>query len=242
MPAASPARRWRVLVPLVCLVAGVVFAVSARNPSGSELRVPGVANLADTVRAAEKRVAAADHLATSLQRQVERGTRQAASRNGAVASAQARITPLLGPAGLQAVSGPGLEVVLDDAPAGTDSGVDPNQLVVHQSDLQAVVNALWAGGAEAMAISGERIVATSAVRCVGPTLLLNGQVFSPPYRVSAIGPARAMQARLAESPGVQLFEEAASYYGLGYTVETKTETDLPAYNRPISLTYAKAGE
>lgn len=240
MPAATPARRWRVLVPVVCLAAGVVFAVSARSSSGTELRVPGITNLADTVRAAEKRASAADQVATSLQRQVERATRQAAERNGAVARVQAQVTPLLGPAGLQAVSGPGLEVVLDDAPPGADSGVDPNQLVVHQSDLQSVVNALWAGGAEAMAISGERIVATSAVRCVGPTLLLNGQVFSPPYRVSAIGPARAMQSRLAQSPGVQLFEEAASYYGLGYTVETKTQVDLPAYTRPIALTYAKA--
>ncbi|HET6877204.1 MAG TPA: DUF881 domain-containing protein [Jatrophihabitans sp.] len=242
MPAANDARRWRVLVPVVCLAAGVVFAVSARDSSGTVLRVPGGTNLADTVRAAEKRAAAADHVATSLQRQVERATRQAAGGNGAVARAQGRVTPLIGPSGLQAVSGPGLEVVLDDAPAGADSGVDPNQLVVHQSDLQSVVNALWAGGAEAMAISGERIVATSAVRCVGPTLLLNGQVFSPPYRVMAIGPARPMLARLAASPGVQLFEEAASYYGLGYTVETKTKVDLPAYNRPITLAYARAGK
>ncbi len=89
------------------------------------------------------------------------------------------------------------------ANAAIAAGVDPNQLVVHQSDLQAVVNALWAGGAEAMSIAGQRVVATSAVRCVGNTLLLNGEVFSPPFRVEAIGPAKAMTAALGQSKGVQ---------------------------------------
>ncbi len=84
-------------------------------------------------------------------------------------------------------------------------GVDANQLVVHQSDLQAVVNALWAGGAEAMTIAGQRVIATSAVRCVGNTLLLNGEVFSPPFRVAAIGPYGHNADALDRSPGVHLF-------------------------------------
>jgi uncharacterized protein YlxW (UPF0749 family) len=157
------------------------------------------------------------------------------------ARAERELDTLRTPGGLTPMTGPGLEVVLDDAssaPAGVQ--VDPNQLLVHQSDLQAVVNALWAGGAEAMSISGQRIVATSAVKCVGPTLLLNGKVFSPPYRVLAIGPARTMQKQLAASPGVQLFEEAASYYGLGYTVETRPTVQVPAYTGPLTLSYAKA--
>jgi uncharacterized protein YlxW (UPF0749 family) len=91
-----------------------------------------------------------------------------------------------------------------------------------------------------MSISGQRIVATSAVKCVGPTLLLNGKVFSPPYRVLAIGPARAMQKQLAASPGVQLFEEAASYYGLGYTVASRPVVAVPGYRGPLTLSYARA--
>jgi uncharacterized protein YlxW (UPF0749 family) len=91
-----------------------------------------------------------------------------------------------------------------------------------------------------MAINGQRIIATSAVHCVGPTLLLNGEVYSPPFRVAVIGPAGRMQARLDASPGVQLFKQAASYYGLGYTVETVDRLDLPAYTGPITLSYARA--
>jgi uncharacterized protein YlxW (UPF0749 family) len=119
--------------------------------------------------------------------------------------------------------------------------VDPNQLVVHQSDLQAVVNALWAGGAEAMSIAGQRMIATSAVRCVGNTLLLNGEVYSPPFRVAAIGPYRPMEKALDASPGVKLFQQAAGYYGLGYTTESQAALRLPAYRGTIGLAYARAG-
>lgn len=239
----SAARRplWRVLVPVVCLVAGFGFAVSARDSRGTQFRSSGTARLTDLVRAAEDQVQAADRRVTDLQDQLDAATRQAGTVNSAVAKAQEAVTPLRQPGGLTAVSGPGIEVVLDDAqdPAAVP-GVDPNQLVVHQSDLQAVVNALWAGGAEAMSIAGQRVIATSAVRCVGNTLLLNGEVYSPPFRVAAIGPYRTMQKALDASPGVALFEEAARYYGLGYTVESRDSLDLPAYRGPIDLAYAKA--
>lgn len=232
----------RVLVPAVCLVAGLGFAASAHDSGGTDLRPPGTANLTDLVRKAETQVQQADRTLARLQQQVSAATAQAGERDSAVAAAQARMLPLRAPAGLTATSGPGIEVVLDDAatqPAGIS--VDPNQLVVHQSDLQAVVNALWAGGAEAMTIAGQRVIATSAVRCVGNTLLLNGEVYSPPFRVAAIGPYRTMHSELDASPGVRLFEQAASYYGLGYTVESSSKLDLPAYSGAIGLAYARAG-
>ena len=180
----------------------------------------------------------------TLQAQLTQAEKRAGDDNSVVAAEQARNTPLLAPAGLTKVHGPGLEVILDDAqPSGslpTGTTVDPNQLVVHQSDLQAVVNALWAGGAEAMSIAGQRVIATSAVRCVGNTLLLNGEVYSPPFRVVAIGPADTMQEKLNSSPGVKLFRDAAGYFGLGYTVETAGRLDIPAYRGSITLGYAHA--
>lgn len=239
---AKQSRSWRVLVPVVCLVAGIGFAASARDTGGSGLRPVANADLADTVRAAEARVHAADRTLQELQAEVNRMAHQAGSADSAVAAAQAKANPLLEPAGLTAVRGPGLQVILDDA-ASPPSGVsvDPNILLVHQSDLQAVVNALWAGGAEAISIAGQRVIQTSAVRCVGPTLLLNGEVYSPPYRVAAIGPSATMQKKLAASPGVALFREAAGYYGLGYTVEVDDSIKVPAYRGSIGLSYAHAG-
>jgi uncharacterized protein YlxW (UPF0749 family) len=232
---------WRLLVPVICLVAGFGFATSHRDARGTELRSPVTANLRDLVRAAETQVKDADATVAALQAQVSAATRDAGQVDADVAAAQAKVTPMLAPGGQTKVRGPGIVVVLNDAssvPAGVE--VDPNQLVVHQSDLQAVVNALWAGGAEAMTIAGQRVIATSAVRCVGNTLLLNGEVYSPPFRVAAIGPYQAMHNQLDKSPGVALFKEAAGYYGLGYTVESRNRLDLPAFRGAIGLSYAKA--
>jgi uncharacterized protein YlxW (UPF0749 family) len=231
---------WSWVVPAVCGLAGLLFATSARVSRGTELRSPESANLAGLVRVAEQKVAAGSVRLAAVQRAVSAATDKAGRDNSAVAAVQARSKPLLAPAGLTAVQGPGLLVVLDDARSvPSDPGVDLNQLVVHQSDLQSVVNALWAGGAEAMTVAGQRIVATSAVRCVGNTLLLNGRVFSPPFRVLAIGPAQQMQDSLDRAPGVTLFKQAASYYGLGYTVESQDAMQLPAYAGPIGQTYAR---
>src|SRR5205814_4741992 len=90
-------------------------------------------------------------------------------------------------AGLVAMRGPGLKVTLDDSKRVKAPTGNVNDLVIHSQDVQAVVNALWRAGAEAIAINGQRLVSTSAVLCVGNTLLLNGTVHSPPYVVVAIG-------------------------------------------------------
>ena len=86
---------------------------------------------------------------------------------------------------------------MSDAPRDADgnypAGVDPDDLVIHQQDVQSVVNAMWAGGAEAMMIMDQRVLTTSAVRCIGNTLLLQGRTYSPPFVVTAIGDAEGMR-------------------------------------------------
>jgi uncharacterized protein YlxW (UPF0749 family) len=111
---------------------------------------------------------------------------------------------------------------------------------VHQQDVQAVVNALWAGGADAMAIMDERIIATGAVRCVGNTLLLYGRTYSPPFRITAIGDAAAMRSALDVQPGVTLYRQAVQYFGLGYEVRDEPDVTLPGYDGPLRLNYATA--
>ena len=191
--ALTPTGIWRVIVPIVCLVAGLLFATSHEAAKGQELRSPSTADLADLVRNAERQVDTESATLRQLQGEAKAATDAAAADDTQVGRLKTEEAPLLLAAGRQAVSGPGILVVLDDAPTvPDDSTADPNQLVVHQSDLQAVVNALWAGGADAVGVAGQRLIATSAVRCVGNTLLLNGRVYSPPYQIEAIGPADAM--------------------------------------------------
>jgi uncharacterized protein YlxW (UPF0749 family) len=119
-------------------------------------------------------------------------------------------------------------------------GATADDLVVHQQDVQAVVNALWAGGAEAMTIMGVRVISTSAVRCVGNTLLLQGRVFSPPFVITAIGNTSGMQHALDASRAVGIYRQAAAAYGLGYRAYQQTDVHLPAYDGSTALQYATA--
>ena len=105
-------------------------------------------------------------------------------------------------AGVVPVSGPGLVVTLNDAPrdAAVPAQAGPDDLVVHQQDVQAVVNALWSGGADAIMLQDQRVISTSAVRCVGNTLILQGRVYSPPYSITAIGDVPKLRAALGATP------------------------------------------
>ena len=233
---------WQLLVPVVALAAGLLMATTAHTARGTNLR-SGQSNLADLIRQAESRGAAQDTVVKALQADIGRASNQLAASDKTLAGIQAGYKPLLQPAGLVAVSGPGVTLTLDDAhPAQpvTDP-ITANALVVHQSDMQAAVNALWAGGADAVMVADQRLVATSAVRCVGNTLLLNGRVYSPPFRISAIGPAAAMRAALDASPNLAQYRKDAASYGLGYDLKDSDRIDAPAYTAPIALNFAAVG-
>jgi uncharacterized protein YlxW (UPF0749 family) len=137
-------------------------------------------------------------------------------------------------AGLTEVSGSGLKVTLNDAPPDSyerlGSQGSPDDFVVHQQDVQGVVNALWAGGATAMMVQDQRIISTSAVRCVGSVLLLQDRSYAPPYTITAIGPVERMQQALEQSPSVTLYREYARRLKLEYTVTPESALTVPAYD------------
>jgi uncharacterized protein YlxW (UPF0749 family) len=143
-------------------------------------------------------------------------------------------------AGSVAVSGPGVRVELSDAPesAAQIPNVTVDNLVIHQQDLQHVINALWAGGAEAMTLMGERVTQTTAFRCVGNVLYLHGRVFSPPFVVEAIGSPRLLQASVNASPGVQIFLEYVDWLGLGFSMMEQDLVEVPAAPVLPALKYA----
>jgi uncharacterized protein YlxW (UPF0749 family) len=234
---------WQVLVPVVALAAGLMLATASTTARGTDLRSAGRTSLADLIRSTNDRITNDGNTVEQLQRDVAGATDLLAQSDLVVAQLRNRAKPLEEPAGLVSMTGPGLTVTLDDSHVSvTDPNIDRNALVVHQSDVQAAVNALWAGGAEAMSIMDERVTFTSAVRCVGNTLLLNGRVFSPPFQIAAIGPSGPMREKLDGSPGLKLFRRDASSYGLGYRVEDSTKITVPAYSAPIGLTYAEVGK
>ena len=141
------------------------------------------------------------------------------------------------------VHGPGLVVTLQDAQRDANGrfprDASPDDLVVHQQDIQAVLNALWSAGAEAVQMQDQRIIATSVPRCVGNTLLLNGRTYSPPYTITAIGDATAMQGALAAAPLVTLYKQYVVRFGLGYREEVKPDVQLVGHSEPVRMHYAQ---
>lgn len=240
---------WRLLVPLTAAVGGLVLATSAVTARGTELRA-GPTRLADLLRQQERTLAARSAEERALRALVSERTRQVAAAERPVAAARARADSLAGPAGLGVVRGPAVTVRMDDAPRaanpvgsprppgpGTPTA-RPDDLVVHQQDVQGVVNALWAGGAEAMTIMGKRVISTTAVRCVGNTLLLQNAVYSPPFVITAIGDPNRLVAALDADPDVSIFRQYVAVYGLGYAVSRSAGLPLPAYDGPLDLRYA----
>jgi len=235
------ARKWRWFVPVVLAVIGLLFVTTARLSQGTDLRAERRTELADLIIAEEGRVGAATSQVEQLRDEVD----QLAASAESPADRQLRVLTdqAASAAGLDAVVGPGLTVALDDAPIPADGipeGFVPDDYVVHQQDLQAVINALWAGGAEAMQVMDQRIISTSAVRCVGNTLILQGQVYAPPYSVTAVGPTDRMQRALDASPGVGLYRQYADLIGLGYEVDRDASATVVGYEGALQLRYAQA--
>lgn len=230
-------RRQTSLLLVACGVLGflLVTALSA-EPASLEQRLPSRYRLADLIerqrndneRLSEE-VAILRAEMDDLRRRTEGTGTGAAVRESALSQAGLA-------AGVVPVEGPALKVTLADATAEAGPGTNVNDLVIHSQDVQAVVNALWRSGAEAIGINGQRLVSTSAVLCVGNTLLLNGTVHSPPYEVTAVGASRD---RFDTDPLVRRLREDAETYGLRFTVERVGDAEIPAYAGTIGFRYAQ---
>lgn len=237
---------WSVGVPLIALAAGLLFTTSARTAAGTALREDSRPKLAKLIEVRQSEVAAATRRVKSLRADIDAVTKEMANTSGPIAEQQARGLSYRTAAGLTPLRGQGLTVGMNDAPRRPDGSlggaVSQDDLVVHQQDVQSVVNALWAGGAEAMTIMGVRVISTTLVRCVGNTLLLDGQRYSPEFVISAIGDRKRLQAALDASVGVQAFRDAVTSYGLGYRVSEEKDILAPAYRGSIELRYATVPE
>ena len=238
---------WSVVVPLIALAAGLLFTTSATTADGTALRDDRRPQLAQLIADKRVRLDAREVTAANLRAEVDQDTARLAEVDQPVNESRQRADALRAPAGFTALRGPGVTVTLNDSSRrqsefGAQNAPDNDDLVVHQGDVQAVVNALWAGGAEAMSIMEVRVISTSAVRCVGNTLLLHGQVFSPPFRITAIGEPTAMHRALESAEGVRQFRDAVADFGLGYTETVERNVTVRAYDGSSDLRYARVAE
>lgn len=131
--------------------------------------------------------------------------------------------------GATAVTGPGLVVVLDDAPAGAvppdDTSLGEGR--IQDIDLQQLVNGLWEAGAEAISVDGTRVGSRSAIRAAGDALFMDLQPLSPPYEVVAVGDPDSLGSRFLDTYGAGWLQVLASAYGIQYDVESESSVEVP---------------
>ncbi len=225
----------RVLTGAVCLLAGLMVVLSAVNARGTDLRPGRNTDLVSLVQSQSRRNADLARRVSDVRSQVDALSRA----EGTDPALQARLERVSAAAAFSAVTGPAVSVTLDDAPETVSGdGIDGDLLVVHQQDIQAVVNALWSGGAEAMTIQGQRVISTTGVKCVGNTVVLHGIPYAPPYVVTALGDPQRLRAALAGSPALQIYQQYVAAYGLVYSERSVRRADFPAHQGSLDLQHA----
>ena len=218
--------------------AGFLLAASTLTANGSDIRVERPAQLRDLVQNEANKIDKLENNLIDIQTEIEEITN--GSVRSEIESTQVKIQQLSPVAGFTSMVGPGLVITLNDAPQ-VDLSIpenerpDVNDLLIHQEDVQSVVNALWAGGAQGVSLMGKRVIATSAVKCVGNTLLLHGKVYSPPFRIEAIGDVTKLTKSLRDDPNVAILQDYVDLFGLVYEVQRAALIELPPYEGSLLL-------
>jgi uncharacterized protein YlxW (UPF0749 family) len=232
---------WRLVVPIVFAAAGFLFVTSASASDGFDLRPQRPAGLSELVEVESNRVDRLQRRAGGLEDDIDALT--ARVEDSSIDRLQSRADRLRVPAGMLPVNGSGLHVTLEDAPSDqpVPEGFDANAMVVHQQDLQAVVNALWAGGAEGITLQRQRLISTTGIKCVGNTVVLHGVPYSPPYDIVAVGDPVELQQALDASDYVQTYlQYTRPPINIGWDVDLLADITLPGYEGSVNLDYAQA--
>ncbi|SED99393.1 Uncharacterized conserved protein YlxW, UPF0749 family [Streptomyces sp. 3213] len=230
----------------VFALAGLIFFTSFNTAKGTNIRTDAsLLKLSDLIQNRSEKNGRLNDANGVLRDEVDSLRKEDDTGTGAD---NEKLTKLEQSAGAQQLKGKAVTVTLNDAPPNATAKLpgypepQPDYLVIHQQDLQAVVNALWQGGAQGIKVMDQRLIATSAVRCVGNTLILQGRVYSPPYKITAVGDPEKLQQALAASKAIQNYMVYVNVYGLGWKVTDDGTVTLPGYSGTVDLHYAKPVE
>lgn len=223
---------WTLLAGLTVAVVFAAAASQAQSVAPANRQTQLV--LADSVRAGESRTDAVEVTRDELAAEVEteRRSRLAGDEQGRAllaaldeAEFSAAVTPAIGPGLEVVVTDPGMSRDLTDV---SKQRVTGSQQAILDRDLQLVVNSLWVGGAEAVAVGGVRIGPNVTIRQAGGGILVDNRPITSPYAIVALGPPHAMQDVFNRSPGMQRLTLLQQSYGVGVTVSTGEALSVPA--------------
>jgi len=224
------------LLPAVLF--GLLVSVQWRTQAErNELTVRYNTPLLDAAKTLQNEQSALKVTLAELRAQLDQIQTSASTQSDAAKDLQARIDGLKTVAGLNERAGDGVEIVLDDA-RGAAAAKDVEKSICHNTDLTDIVNQAWRGGAEAIAINDERIVGSSSIYCVGSTIMVNGTLMSPPFKVLVIGPQNELLATYDDPTQLRDIKQRRDIYGLGFRVSRATGLHLPPYRGALNVRFA----
>lgn len=221
--------RTRSSILIVTLASGLLFGLSAANARHTD---ESSGELVDLVRDRNAKVETLDIQMSGLKSQIEQLVEKEVAGSGEKARQHRDLAyvPMVGP---------GVTITLTDAPPGPiPENATVNDLVIHQQDIENVMNALWAGEAEAMSVQGQRITNRSIIRCIGNVIFVDGVSYSPPYVISAIGDPERLSAVVENDRAIQNYQAHVVAYGLGWKLETNDELHMPAAQTDPAVQHA----
>ena len=225
-------------VVVVCAIVGFLLAAQLRT-----VQLTGAADAASAARLEtlqdlyNELTAERDGLAeqvSQLQGELALYRDEAASGQAGSEALRAEVDQLEITAGLTDVEGPGVTVILEDSASANLTG-DEADYLIHDSDLLSVINELRSAGAEAISLNGERILATSEVRCTGAVVTVNGRRYAAPYIIFAIGDPDTLYSALTMRSGVA---DVLSQWGITVKVTASDLLLIPKYNGSVDYQYA----
>jgi uncharacterized protein YlxW (UPF0749 family) len=192
-------------------------------------------NLVTIIKDMEKEIKSQEDQILSMRNQLDELQNQ--KRKGKLLALQQEMMTAKINAGLTPVAGKGIEITVDDNKEGllANPNDDPNNYVVHQDYILYLVNELKRGGAEAIAVNGQRLISTSEIRCVGNVILINMTRLAPPYVIQAIGGPKLMTESV--SIGTLDLLKRSNY---PVSLQEKETIIIPAYKGDLQFKYASS--
>lgn len=223
----------------ICVVIGFLLALQLKSVKAHADANAANAGRLETLQALYNDIAGQrDALQAELEQvngELERYRSAAAEGTGQGETLKAEAERLARLAGLTDLEGPGVTVVLKDSTVTNTTG-DEADYLIHDSDLLTVINDLRDAGAEAISLNGERILATSEVRCAGAVVIVNGRRYAAPYVIFAIGNQDTLYQALTMRGGVV---DALSLWKIDVTVTMSNHLTIPRYSGVLEFSYAR---
>ena len=231
--------RGELAVMAVCVVVGSLLAAQLRGAQLAGAADATNASRLETLQSlyndvVEERDGLTEQVG-QLQSELELYRQQAASGDEGSEALKTELEQMEITAGLTDVEGPGVTVVLEDSTQANVTG-DEADYLIHDNDILSVINELRSAGAEAISLNGERILATSEVRCTGAVVTVNGRRYAAPYVIFAIGDPDTLYSALTMRNGVV---DILSQWGITVRVTASDQLLIPAYSGTVDYQYAK---